>query len=198
MSIPHRFQNYRSACGWRSNAMPQSLIQTAIMAATPLSTASGERSSPIDHLMVVDSVTGEVPTRIAQWMLRYLRLAAGFGALLLAALFVVDLLSAPPRFAFLALHLLRITVVLLYLIVAGGRRFEDFWRPATFVVVSSLLLADAGLSLSRGADERFVIEAILTLMGCAAFVPWGVRWQMLLVAIAFSALALDCTFGAPD
>ena len=148
--------------------------------------------------MVVDSVTGEAPTRIAQWMVRYLRLAAGFGVLLLAVLLVVDLRTAPPRFTFLALHLLRITVVLLYLIVAGGRRFEAFWRPATFVMVSSLLLADAGLSLSRGADERFVIEAILTLMGCAAFVPWGVRWQMLLAAIAFSALALDCTFGAPD
>ena len=76
--------------------------------------------------MVVDSVTGEAPTRIAQWMVRYLRLAAGFGVLLLAVLLVVDLRTAPPRFTFLALHLLRITVVLLYLIIAGGRRFEDF------------------------------------------------------------------------
>jgi PAS domain S-box-containing protein len=70
-------------------------------------------------------------------------------------------------------------------------RAMRYWRPATLLLCSMVTCLTALLGIINLDIEPLFVTALLFMTGAGALVPWSMRWQAALNAIAIAAMAVN-------
>ncbi len=65
------------------------------------------------------------------------------------------------------------------------------WRELAFGTISWLIFSTALISLMSGRSGSFYLSVVLLVMGSAALVPWGPRWQLSINVVALAAMLMQ-------
>src|SRR5437763_11706923 len=91
-------------------------------------------------------------------------------------------------------HLINFAVAAAALAMTCGPYLRKYWQLTTLIFCTALIATGTRMSvLSQDVEPRFV-SVVLFSIGCAAFVPWGARWQALMNVACVSSFAIDAYF----
>lgn len=125
------------------------------------------------------------------WRLRMLR--GGLG-LLICFEIVYFLLDLPQAFTLtriaIALHVAAVATSVMALAATGLERFERNSRLIVFAALALIFGLTLGLALLTGQMIALRITVMLGLIGSAAVMSWGTRWQGALTLAALGAVAV--------
>jgi two-component system, sensor histidine kinase and response regulator len=90
-----------------------------------------------------------------------------------------------------ALYISELVLTVLIFALTFTQWFRGHWRAPVFVLASALVASALAISISTAEPVAFFGAALMLMLGSAALVPWGPRWQL-----AFSILCLAaCGFA---
>ncbi|MGH7934257.1 MAG: ATP-binding protein, partial [Candidatus Binataceae bacterium] len=88
-------------------------------------------------------------------------------------------------------HIAAITVTVLFYLFTWAESFQTRWRQSIFVLAATIVATSSAFSVSTNQNVTFVISMVLLLLGTAALVPWGTRWQAALTLVCACAVAAN-------
>ncbi|MGH8014306.1 MAG: PAS domain S-box protein [Candidatus Binataceae bacterium] len=94
----------------------------------------------------------------------------------------------------LGFHLVAIAACATFLLGSGRSLFDRYWRELTLGLSGLIFASMAAIGIVRANPQPLLIAILFTMMGCAALMPWGARWQNLLSLLGIAAMAVQWAF----
>jgi PAS domain S-box-containing protein len=126
-----------------------------------------------------------------RWGTLMLRVGSVIIAVCQSAYLFYELRSADYLPATLGLHLFNIGVAVLALGISFNVRVMRHWRGIALTMCGAVLGGTAAINILRHEDLPLFIAAMLFSTGAGCLVPWNVRWQTALNALALTAFAFN-------
>ncbi|MGH8012440.1 MAG: response regulator [Candidatus Binataceae bacterium] len=89
--------------------------------------------------------------------------------------------------AIVPLYLLEILLTGAFFRFTWSESYRAHWRAALFALCAIMVVLSTVMNLVSGRNAEFFVAMVLLLLGTAAIVPWGTRWQAALTLLILAA-----------
>ncbi|MGH7917148.1 MAG: response regulator [Candidatus Binataceae bacterium] len=108
-----------------------------------------------------------------------------------AAALALGIAAGASLGAVVPIHLLALLLTGAFFRFTWSESYRVRWRTALFALCVIMVVLSTAVSLITGRTTEFFVAMVLLLLGTAAIVPWGTRWQAALTLIILAAALVE-------